>query len=185
MRYKFMKFDRLEKNIIDVLKEYQVKLGYQREKVRLYYPLGSLNHFFGTEENVVGMIELLKEFCEYTKDRLGQVDISNVKERFCFMIPEDGVTYVHKNMKEDEFIKDLVELVQMHGCTIDTIKNLFMKYAGDESKVYFEKMDSDEFDYLIYFRENEEEPYYYCFKDEGCHIIYHRYLPEDYEEFGF
>ena len=180
-----MKFDRLEKNIIDVLKEYQVKLGYQREKVRLYYPLGSLNHFFGTKENVQGMIELLKEFCEYTRDRLGKVDISNVKERFCFLIPEDGVTYVHENMKQDEFIKDLVELVQMHGCAIDTIKNLFIKYAGDESKVHFEKMNSDEFDYLIYFKENEEEPYYYCFKDEGCHIIYHRYLPEDYKEFGF
>ncbi len=180
-----MRFDKLEKNIIDVLKEYQVKLGYQKEKVRLYYPLGSLNHFFGTEENVAGMIGVLKEFCEYTKERLGEIEVSNVKERFCFLIPEDGVTYVHQNMKEDEFIKDLVELVQTHDCTIDTVKNLFVKYAGDESKVYFKKMDSDEFDYLIYFKDNEEEPYYYCFKDEGCHMIYHRYLPEDYEDFGF
>ena len=45
--------------------------------------------------------------------------------------------------------------------------------------------DSDEFDYLIRFSEENEDPYYYCFHDEGCHIIYHRFLPEDYEDFGF
>ena len=22
----------------------------------------------------------------------------------------------------------------------------------------------------------------YCFRDEGCHVIYHRFLPEDYAE---
>ena len=26
---------------------------------------------------------------------------------------------------------------------------------------------------------------YYCFHDEGCHIIYHRFLPQDYADFGF
>ena len=41
-----MDFARLEKNIIDVIKEEQAKLGYRKEKIRLYYPLSSLNHFF-------------------------------------------------------------------------------------------------------------------------------------------
>ncbi len=179
------KFAPLEKNIIDVLKEYQVKLGYQKEKVRLYYPLSSLNHFLKTEETISGMIKLLQQFCNYTRERLGQLEISNEGERFCFCIQEDGVTYVHENMREDEFIKELVNLIQTSGCSIEKIKDLFVKHAGDKTKVHFEKMDSDEFDYLIYFKENEQEPYYYCFKDEGCHIIYHRYLPEDYKDFGF
>ena len=43
-----MNYEKLEKNIVDVIKEQQAKLGYMREKVRLYYPLSSLNHFFGT-----------------------------------------------------------------------------------------------------------------------------------------
>ena len=43
-----MNYAKLEKNIIDVIKEQQAKLGYIKEKVRLYYPLNSLNHFFGT-----------------------------------------------------------------------------------------------------------------------------------------
>ena len=33
-----MDFARLEKNIIDVIKEEQAKLGYRKEKIRLYYP---------------------------------------------------------------------------------------------------------------------------------------------------
>lgn len=33
--------------------------------------------------------------------------------------------------------------------------------------------------------QGSEDRYYYCFKDEGCHIIYHRFLPEDYADFEF
>ena len=38
---------------------------------------------------------------------------------------------------------------------------------------------------LIRFADNPDDTYYYCFKDEGCHIIYHRFLPEDYTDFDF
>ena len=31
-----MNYEKLEKNIVDVIKEQQAKLGYMREKVRLY-----------------------------------------------------------------------------------------------------------------------------------------------------
>jgi len=46
-------------------------------------------------------------------------------------------------------------------------------------------MDNGEFDLMIRFEGDAKDPYYYCFKDEGCHIIYHRFLPEDYADFGF
>ena len=35
------------------------------------------------------------------------------------------------------------------------------------------------------FLDKADDAYYYCFKDEGFHFIYHRFLPEDYEDFGF
>ena len=41
-------YDNLQRSLIDVIKEEQAKLGYYREDIRLYYPLSSLNHFFGT-----------------------------------------------------------------------------------------------------------------------------------------
>ena len=41
-----MGYDKLEKNLIDIIKEEQAKLGFFKEDIRLYYPLSSLNHFF-------------------------------------------------------------------------------------------------------------------------------------------
>ena len=105
-----MDFSRLEKSIMDVIKEEQAKLGYRKEKIRLYYPLSSLNHFFQVEGDVTGMLEKLNWFSEYTKQRLGQVEVTNEGERFCFHIPEEGVEYVHEQMKENEFIKELIGL---------------------------------------------------------------------------
>ena len=46
-----MYFDRLEKNLIDIIKEEQAKLGFRKEAIRLYYPLSSLNHFFEAEDS--------------------------------------------------------------------------------------------------------------------------------------
>ena len=38
-----MGYSKLERNLIDLMKEEQAKLGYRKEAVRLYYPLSSLN----------------------------------------------------------------------------------------------------------------------------------------------
>lgn len=177
-----MNYEKLEKNIADVLKEQQAKLGYIREKVRLYYPLSSLNHFFGTEENTEGMMRILEGFRNFVRDRLGDVKISENDGRFCFLIPEEGADHVHGLAGEGDFIAELIELVREHGCTIVQIRELFETHSD---KVYFEKKDNGEFDYLIRFEENPEDEYMYCFKDEGGHMTYHRFLPQDYEEFGF
>ena len=45
-----MDYSRLEKGIMDFIQEEQVKLGYRKEKIRLYYPLSSLKHFLGEED---------------------------------------------------------------------------------------------------------------------------------------
>ena len=41
-----MGYAKLERNLIDIIKEEQAKLGFFKEDIRLYYPLSSLNHFF-------------------------------------------------------------------------------------------------------------------------------------------
>ena len=93
-----MDFARLEKNIIDVIKEEQAKLGYRKEKIRLYYPLSSLNHFFQLDVDETGMQEKLSRFSEYEEGKLGSVEVTSKGERFCFHIPEEGaesVSYTH------------------------------------------------------------------------------------------
>lgn len=181
MDHKKIDYSRLEMSLTDVIKEQQAKLGYRKEKISLYYPLSSLNHFFGTKADAEEMMGLLKEFPAYIEERFGEVTVSHKKERFCFTVSDQASEYVHEHMKENEFIKALIDIVGRHGCTMEEIRALFRSYSD---QIRIEKMDDDEFDEMICF-EDGEDPYYYCFKDEGCHIIYHRFLPEDYAEFGF
>ena len=117
-----MNYNRLETSLIDVIKEEQAKLGYMKEKISLYYPLSSLNHFFGNETDAAGMMEILKDFPSYIEEKFGEVAVSHRGDRFCFTVSEKASEYVHNNMKENEFIKALIELVGRHGCTIDEIK---------------------------------------------------------------
>lgn len=176
-----MGYERLEKSLIDLVKEEQAKLGYRKEMIRLYYPLSSLNHFMETNADSEEMQELLTDFPKAAEDIFREVGITHAKDRFCFALSEKASEYVHENMKPNEFIKELVELVAKHGCTMEDIEVLFRSHSD---KIVAEPMDNGEFDRMIRFEEGEDK-YYYCFKDEGCHIIYHRFLPEDYADFDF
>ena len=177
-----MEYKSLEQSLIDIVKEEQAKLGYRKEEVRLYYPLSTLNHFFKAEDSIEEMEERLLHFPEDMKSRLGDVVVTHKKDRFCFHIPEQGSEYVHEHTAENEFIKELIELVREHGCTKEQILELFGQYSEN---ITTEEMNNGEFDFYVKFPEGNEDRYYYCFKDEGCHIIYHRFLPEDYADFEF
>ena len=175
-------YDKLERNLIDIIKEEQAKLGFFKEDIRLYYPLSSLNHFFNSSDSADEMQMRLDTLPESVTSKLGQIEVSHKGDRFCFHIPQEGTVYVHDNTSPNEFIHQLVELVGKHGCTMNEILDLFHTYSEN---IITEEMNNGEFDRLIRFADNSKDPYYYCFKDEGCHIIYHRFLPEDYADFDF
>ena len=65
---------------------------------------------------------------------------------------------------------------------MEEIISLFRKYSDD---IEIKDMDNGEFDLYIRFLNDLKDTYYYCFHDEGCHIIYHRFMPEDYADFGY
>lgn len=176
-----MNHEKLQKNLIDLIKEEQAKLGYRKESVRLYYPLQSLQHFYHCSDSADEMQTRLLDFSETVANTLGAVEISHKGDRFCFVIPESGTEYIHTQMKENEFIRQLVELVGSRHVTMEQIRTLF---EAQEAPCIITDMDSEEFDVMIRFTEGDD-PYYYCFKDEGYHMIYHRFLPEDYADFGF
>ena len=84
------------------------------------------------------------------------------------------------NKKENEFIHQLVNLIASHETDMEQVKKLFKQqpYPSD-----VEQMKGGEFDMVIHFTEGDDR-YYYCFKDEGFHITYHRFLPADYKDLG-
>ena len=53
-------FEKLENSLIDVIKEEQAKLGFKEEKIHLYYPLSSLNHFFLAQDSADEMAARLQ-----------------------------------------------------------------------------------------------------------------------------
>ena len=174
-------YQKLEKSIIDFIAEGQAKLGYSKEAIRLYYPLASLNHFFNSNVTADAMEQNLAGFCDFAADRLGVIKFSHEGERFCFYLAPEAAAYVHENKEKDVFIFELVKLLQEKNTTLDSVIAFFRNW---DNNCAVEKVDTDEFDILIRFV-NRDDPYYYCFKDEGFHVIYHRYLPEDYADFGF
>lgn len=171
---------RLQQNLIDVIKEAQAKVGYRKEAIRLYYPLRTINHFFDGSYTPEQMEEMLGGLENYTKEALGGVTVTRKDERFCFAIPEEGVTQVHEQMGPNEFIRKLVNLVRTPDCTIEQVRNLFFATSPE---VHFEEIpENEEFEYLIYFEDACIDPYYYCFNKEFGILSYHRFLPEDYAD---
>lgn len=176
-----MQYKQLEQHIIDLVKEQQAKLGYRKETIRLYYPLKSLQNILGNDMDAAHMLETLNNFSHHVSDTLGELGVTCSEGQFCICISEQGSEWVHEQSDDTEFIVSLIAFLSQPDCTMQGIIQLFQQ---QEHPVHIREMTNNEFDYRIYF-EGAEDRYFYCFKDEGHHIIYHRFLPEDYRDFGF
>jgi hypothetical protein len=175
-------FRALENNIIDIIKEEQIKLGYQSETIRLYYPMESINNLLGVDYQLSELSKALDLFGEFVNTRLGKVTHSNKDTRFCFIIPPDGVTYVHEQVEDRCFLREFIDKISQHNCKLDEILKVFYAYSDN---VNCNKITNGEFDYLIYFKDEQPDSFMYCLKFEDGHAIYHRYTKADYESFGF
>ncbi len=175
-------FMALENNIIDIIKEEQIKLGYQKETIRLYYPMETITNLLGTDYEVAELSKVLLRFCEFVSSRLGKVAYSNVGMRFCFVIPPDGVTYVHEKVEDRYFLREFIHKISEHNCTLNEILKVFNNYSD---QVICNKLKDGEFDYLIYFKDEQPDSFLYCLKFEHEHVIYHRFTRADYEKFDF
>lgn len=167
-------------NIIDQIKEAQIKLGFAKETIRLYFPLESLNAILGTDflraEDLVNNLEMDPGFLQTP---LGELAVGNRKKRIEICVPASGVEYVHKNIEDPQFLKALIRLFETnHHLTIEEICDCFEEY----NPAYLcEKMEPEtDFDYAVYFPDKQPDAYYYCIKMEMGHTIYHRFAREDY-----
>ena len=174
-----MTFEKLEKNLMDVILEEQAKLGFRREKIRLYYPLSTLNHLLDTADTAEEMEVTLTGQPESMTEKLGKLTVTRRGDRFCLCIPEEGSAYVHEHFAETGVICELIRVIGQHGWKLEDIRQLFLRYSEN---IYIEEMQGEDFDVMIRFPEEIGDPYCYCFRDEGCHVIYHRFLSEDYED---
>ena len=177
-----MDYRLLEENLMDLIEEEQIKLGYREETIRFYYPAQSINHLLGTSLTSEDLLKALKAYKEESKGHLGDVTFSRKGDRFCVQIPGEGVTYVHNVRKGPSFLSDFIGLVTNHQSTLEEIKTVFARYNRNYMCV---KVEDGEFDYVLSFPDGTPDEYFYCIKYEGPHVTYHRFTPLDYKDFGF
>ncbi len=173
-----MNYEMLEKVICDTIKEEQIKLGYEKETIRLYYPMRSLAHIL--EEDITDpdkMDAALALFADKVEDKLGRLQINHNGDRYCILIPPAGAAYVHEIYEDNPFLVAFIDTVRKHDCTLEQILEVFRNYSD---QIVCEKSESDEFDYVIYFDNNSMDDYRYCLKFDYGHTSYHRFSKKDF-----
>ncbi|MBR1555998.1 MAG: DUF3877 family protein [Oscillospiraceae bacterium] len=176
-------YDSLKKNLIDVIKESQIKIGYTPNPVGLSYPVASLNSFLGTECTVSEMKDVLQDFCESVRKELGDIQISLSETNYFLTVPPEGVKYIHEHVEGSPFLKDFIHLLTTeHNIGIEKILEIFRKYSDN---VICREIHDEEFSYLIYFADGIPDDYRYCIDIDFGHATYHRFTPADYDALGF
>ena len=159
-------YSRLHSSLVGVIQEAQAKIGYDRHAITFYYPASSVAHMLGTKEDADAVEQALAGFSAFAQPTLGAVEVVRDDERFC------------------GFLKAFLAVVSGLEVSLDDILAVFHRFSDE---VVCEKIEgSDEFDYLVYFKNGEPDGYRYCIKleEDGC-ATYHRFIREDYEAFGF
>ena len=134
----------LERHIIDTVKEWQMKIGYRREEMKLYYPDVSLAGLLELAEGwtEASLKEALQEFSKETKGRLGGVQISNVKDRYCVAVPAAGCTYIHENEPDSAFLRSFLDVITGLEPSMQGVEQCFADAAAMNGEHYVKKTGS-------------------------------------------
>lgn len=179
-----MNYEALTQNLIGMVKESQIKLGYTKTPIHLYFPAEAINHLLDTQLSVAELEAQLAQFAKTVEALLGTLTVSVKDELFCITVPEKGVEYVHENVETSGFLEEFIACMSRPGHTIEEIIAVFRKYS-DQVVIETPSKDTDEFDYLIYFADGKPDAYRYCIHDEMGQLIYHRFTQKEFETFGF
>lgn len=167
-------------NVVDQIKEAQIKLGYEKESIRLYYPIQEM-------EDITGASFVLEEFIQQYKtadnEGIGPIDIHVLNHRLEICISAEGVEYIHNCISTPRFLIDIVDLFKTHHISLEDIHTLFGRYSKDY--VCIQMMDTEDFDYMFRFKDSSIDSYYYCIKFEMGHTIYHRFTKAAYLRNGW
>lgn len=184
-----MKETRLAKNICETVYEGQIKLGYRKERIQLYYQLGSMQYLLADQKTLIeqtGRKELTgKDFDPLIPDledqlrtQIGEVKITRQKQRLEIIISAEAVANIYENRKQDTFLEELIQILAQSQTGLTQVMDVFRRKSPD---VICEKAPNDEFDYVIYFKDSQIDDFRYCFSFGEMGNYYHRFIPYDYD----
>ena len=132
-----MNCEPLKKHIIDTVKEWQMKIGYRAESMKLYYPAVSLAELLDLPEDV-GKEQLqraLFEFAEKEEAFLGKLSFAEKEDRWDLTVPPEGCTWIHENFQDPPFLKDFIQTITTPGNTLTEVRACFDRHAMPEHTV--------------------------------------------------
>ncbi len=163
---------------MDTIHEGQVKIGYEKSSIQIYYNLASLEALLGVYiPSAKEMDVLMKVFEKQVLSTLGPVAITRQEDRYCFFVPEEGTKYIFDTYGDNTFLKDLIDTTQKKDCTIEDILTVFKKQSPD---VVCQKTPDAEFDYVLYYKDKSIDEFIYCFNIGEMGAYYHRFTEADY-----
>ena len=90
-----MKLEALIQNMTDQIKEAQLKLGYARETMRLYYPLSSLNAMLEMQEtDIRELAKKIRHELEAKKEKMGDTVLFYVLKIWQALQPPKAPRYM-------------------------------------------------------------------------------------------
>lgn len=185
----------LERHIIDTVKEWQMKIGYRSEEMKLYYPDVSLAGLLELAEGwtEASLKEALQEFSKETKERLGGVQISNVKDRYCVAVPAAGCTYIHENEPDSAFLRSFLDVITGLEPSMEAVEQCFADAAAAGKEIYVrEDRETEGLGIVFYFCTSDDakrtsegskiDAYVYCVEEDDFGITYHRFSWSDFQK---
>ena len=176
-----MNIEEFLENIIEQIKEAQLKLGFAKEVIRLYFPISSLCNLLQVEEQsgevLLAQLEREKALVD---SALGEIRFSLCKEnRMEVCVSPEGASYVHEQIPDPPFLAGIIKLFgENHHLTIEEICACFAQF--NQNYVCEKMKPGTDFDYVLYFQDRTPDAWYYCIRMEMGHTIYHRFTEEDY-----
>lgn len=179
-----MDTERFMTNIVEQIKEAQLKLGFADEIIRLYFPAASLGRLLKRQDSSgKELLAALEKESGFIDTKLGTVRFSLCKDdRIEVCIPPEGAAYVN-TLPDPPFLAGLITMFQTNHCL--TIEEICAYFAGFNPLYVCRKMEEGaDFDYVLYFPDGQPDAWYYCIRAELGHTIYHRFIKEDYEDWN-
>lgn len=180
-----MNYQELTDNLIGVVKESQIKLGYTKTPIHLYFPADALRNLLNAQLSIPELDQTMHDFAASLCETLGKVTVSRQGERFCITVPEEGVAYVHDNVETSGFLEEFIACINTPGCTIKDVKAVFDKYSDHVAVETPKHGETNEFHYMLYFADGKPDAFRYCIHEEMGKLIYHRFTQKEFENFGF
>lgn len=175
---------KLEKHIIDTIKEWHLKIGYQKENIRLYFPLESVKSFLNIDaeekSSAESLCDIVQSYLLEKMSMMGSVKVSQQENRFCIEISKELNEYIAKHIEPSEFLQKFLKVLSSGH--IEEVRKLFQDYAEQKQGHYVEEPHEGEGGIAFSFQEERIDPYVYCVEQDDFGLTYHRFVKKEYEK---